>query len=188
MEQPEQQRRRSFLSSIADNLSAAADTDTLDSESRLWLAQVGWNVAIQTHHLHPERCRLLEAMIRLLPSTSLLTIFNSRILEIASFIALGSTSAQGLSEDQTRKARFALEECDRFLKSPLLRDGLGDRKRLLLVYRVKLILLTDPDFPAMMTLIEAASGDPDLDAMAFLTVFVAIKDLEGIITLSIRLT
>lgn len=177
--EPEQEQiPHSLLSELIGNLERSLDL-TLDEVSRHWLAKISWNVSIQTSQ-HRERFRLLTCMARLVSPDSHETLFNCRILQIASLIALGSSSAQGLTQEDEDRASLTVRDCDRLLALPHLnlRD-VGDRKRILLIYKVKLILLTDPDIPILMRLVESAMADPDLDANTFLIVFAAVQSVKG---------
>ena len=149
-------------------------------ELRVWMAKTTWNMAAQSKH-HLARYTLLAVAASCLQGDQALQRLNCRVVQLASLLAAATHRGSGVGRNMLEDASIASDDCFGILTELEAEDNQDDgiirRKRILLIYRVKLAMI-DKNMGVLSDLIDRCTADPNVDALTMTLIIACINSEE----------
>jgi len=149
-------------------------------ELRVWMAKTTWNMAVQSKH-HLARYTLLAVAASCLQGDQALQRLNCRVVQLASLLAAVAHRGSGVGRNMLEDASIASDDCFGILTELEAEDNQDDgiirRKRILLIYRVKLAMI-GKNMGVLSDLIDRCTADPNVDALTMTLIIACINSEE----------
>ena len=149
-------------------------------ELRVWMAKTTWNMAAQSKH-HLARYTLLAVAASCLQGDQALQRLNCRVVQLASLLAAVAHRGSGVGRNMLEDASIASDDCFGILTELEAEDNQDDgiirRKRILLIYRVKLAMI-GKNMGVLSDLIDRCTADPNVDALTMTLIIACINSEE----------